>query len=332
MDYKKLKELTTKHSVAGDSSEIIQYISKELALSNIKFQVLNNNTIIAGNINNPKVLFTAHFDEVGFQVTQILNNGRIKFLPVGWVFPNRMNHQTIYIKSKDQQIKGVVLPDRELKVENIEDFNDLYISIGVDSIDEVNKLGITPGQTGTFTKEFHETENLIISSALDNKIAVLSLIEIAQTHPEFLVNNAIAFVTDEEMEDHSANGLGHKFNPDLVVVLDYCPVHHKLGAGDVINYETGKPLVMYRGGNYIIHEKVRTYFEDKIKTGFTRGFISSNTLPILEPSNFENNGHSVAVNLCLPAQGYHGESYLVKKSDIIGLEKLIVKIFKKEFK
>lgn len=331
MNYKKLNELTNKHSVAGDSSEMVSYISKELKQSNIKFEVLNNNTIIAGNTKNPKIMFTAHFDEVGFQITQILQNGRIKFLPVGWVFPNRMNHQTVYIRSNNNKIKGVVLPDRELKIENIEDFNDLYISIGFDSFNEVEKLGIVPGQTGTFTKEFYETENLIISSALDNKVAVLSLIEIAQKNPEYLLNNAIAFVSDEEMEDHSANGIGHRYKPDLVVVLDYCPIHHKRGSGDVINYEPGKPLIMYRGGNYIIHEKVRNYFENVIRDGFTRGFISSNTLPVLEPSNFENNGHTVAVNLCLPAQGYHGESYLVKKYDIIGLENMIVKIFKKGF-
>lgn len=331
MDFKKLKQITQLHAVTGDTKQLVDFIIDQLNESGVDYFVSNNNTIVVGNKDNPNILFTAHIDEVGIQITDILPNGRVKFLPVGWIFPNRLNHQTIYVNCNGVRHIGVVLPDAELKSQDITNFGDLYISFGVDTKEQIEDMGIKSGQTGTFTKEFYETDDIVVSSALDNKISLYILLTLIKTDKKFFENNAVAFILDEEMEDHSANGVGHLVKADLAVVLDYCPVHQKLGIQDVMPYQIGLPMVMYRGGNYIIHQKVREYFEKNFDGKYTKGFLASDTVPVLEPSNFENNGHTVAVNLCLPAQGYHGESYLVKKKDINGFNELVNQIAKTKF-
>lgn len=325
MDFGLLKQLINQHSVTGDSEEALKFITDYLNSNNIHFVVQNNGTIIAGNCQNPNILLSAHYDEIGFQITKIQEDGRVKFLPIGWIFPNRLSHQQIYIKTKSQKVLGLVLPYAELKAENISDFSDLYIYLGTDSKNGVIKTGVREGQTGTFTKEYFEDDEKIIAGSLDNKICVALMLEIASKNKEFLQDNALAFVHDEEMEDHGANGLQNTLKPKLVVVLDYCPVHHKLGNEDHIEYQSGKPIIMYRGGNYIIHEQVRNILEENFEEQYTKGFLSNKTLPILEPSNFENNGATLAFNLCLPAFGYHGKYYLVNKKDIFGTERFLQK-------
>lgn len=323
MDSVLLKQLIDQHAVTGDSGEALSFITDYLNNSNTHFVVQNNNTVIAGNHQNPKLLLSAHYDEIGFQITKIQEDGRVKFLPIGWIFPNRLSHQQVYIKTSSQKVVGIILPYAELKTENISNFNELYIYLGVNSKEEVLKAGIKEGQTGTFTKEYFEDDEKIIANSLDNKMCIALLLEMASKNKEFLEYNAIAFVHDEEMEDHGANGLQYTLNAKLAAVLDYCPVHHKFGDEDYIEYETGKPIVMYRGGNYIIHEQARAILEKNFNGQYTKGFLSNKTLPLLEPSNFENNGTTIAFNLCIPAFGYHGKYYLVNKRDITGMENFL---------
>lgn len=328
MDFTLLKQLINQHAVTGDSGETLKFITDYLSNNNVPFVVQNNNTIIAGNYQNPHTLIAAHYDEIGFQVTHIEEDGKIKFLPIGWLFPNRLSHQHVYINTPKGKVDGLVLPYTELKTENIAEFSDLYIYLGLDSKKEIENLGIKEGQTGTFAKEYFEDEDKIISGSLDNKISVALLLELITQNKNFLNENVAVFTYDEEMEDHSANGVGHLIKSKLAIVLDYCPVHHKLDSNDKLNYQTGKPIVMYRGGNYILHQKVREFLEKNFEGQFTKGFLSNKTLPVLEPSNFENNGETLAFNLCVPAFGYHGKYYLIKKSDIFGMEGFLNNLIK----
>lgn len=326
MNYQILNKLTQTHAVSGDTSTIISVLKSFLNEMGIETKQNGYGTLLAGNTADPEKLIAMHIDEVGFQVTKIEDNGKIRILPVGWVFPNRVDHTNVYIYANGKQVPGIILHEEELKCENIADFHSLFVDLGLNSKEEVSKLGIKPGVTGSFAKFMNETEEAIIGASIDNKISVFAIFEILKNNPEYLKNNLFAFVTDEEMQDHSANGLCHSFSPEMAVVLDYCPMHQKAGNGDVLG-DTGKgAFVMYRGGSYILHEKLRNYFDEKIKTKFQSVFLSSNTVPVLEPSNFEENGTTKAVNVCIPARGYHGEAYIVRKQDIKDFVDLIKNI------
>lgn len=331
MNIQLLKTLTQTHAVTGDTSCMKDVFKKELKKRNIKYSENGFGTIIFGNQKNPNILFASHIDEVGFQITEIEANGKIRFLPVGWVFTNRVDHAPVYIYANGTYIPGLIIHEEELKAQNILDFHNLYIDIGEDSKEAVMNMGIHRGMMGSFAKNFVETKNSIIASSIDNKISQFALFEVIDKNPHVIKDYMFAFVTDEEMQDHSANGICHTYKPDLAVVLDYCPTHQKLGFGDILGEINSGPMVMYRGGYYIINEKVRHYFEDKIKTPFQKGFLSSNTLPQLEPSNFEDNGHTVAVNVCITSRGYHGAAYITRKKDIEDYIQILEEIMKKGF-
>lgn len=331
MEYSLLQDLCKIHAVTGDTKEIEDYLVEKLKALNIQPVQLGYGTIVFGNTQSPKKLISAHIDEVGFQVTKIEDNGKIRILPIGWVFANRLDHCIVYIKTDTTYVRGLVIHEEELKTENLTAFQSLFIDIGANTKQEVIDKGIRVGQTGSFQKEYWENNGSILASSLDNKISVFIILDLIKNNPELLNDNLFSFVTDEEMFDHSANGLGAVFKPDLAVVLDYCPVHQRLGDGDQLGEVNKGPVVMYRGGSYILHQDVRHYFDTKISSHFQKGFISSSTLPQLEPVNFQNNGYTKAVNVCLPAYAYHGSAYSIRRSDVEALRNLVGEILKTPF-
>lgn len=331
MNYDLLKTLCLTHAVTGDVNGIKKVLKDELNDRGISYIEEGYGTIVFGNTKNPKKLVASHIDEVGFQISKIEENGKVRILPVGWVFPNRLDHMIVYVQTPNGKVAGVILHEEELKVENLTSFNSIYLDIGANSREYAEKLGISVGQTGTFQKEYIENGISIISSSLDNKVSQFAVFDVIAKNPKLLEDNMFAFVTDEEMQDHSANGLCDAYKPDLAVVLDYCPIHQKVGAAESLG-ESGKgPLVMYRGGAHQLHEEVRTYFEKHITEKFQKGFLSSETIPSLEPFNFQNNGHTKAVNVCIPAFGYHGAAYRVRKVDLEDYARLLKNILETSF-
>lgn len=313
MDYSLLKSLTQVHSVTSDVVRIKNFVKETLKNLNVEFFEDGFGTIIAGKFTS-EVMLTAHLDEVGFQVVKIEENGTIKILPIGDVSPNLLNNAVVYIQAEQKQIPGVIFSSNILRENNIEVFSDFFLDIGTTSRSETEALGIRAGQTGTYQKEFFIQNESIFASSLDNKISVFALLKIIESDPTFLDRVFIAFHIDEEMQNHSANSLTVQFKPEFAVNLDYFPVHQRPGDNDLFANTGEGSTIFYRGGYHIIHEEIRKRL-DKL-TDITRGFISSTTMQSLEPQNYENNGRTKAVNLNIPARGYHGGVYSVRMRDV----------------
>lgn len=326
MDYKLLKTLCLAHGVNGDTSEVRQVIHAELKKRGIKSYEHGFGSVYFGNNKNPKKMVVAHLDEVGFQVTHIEDNGMLRIMAAGWVFPNRLDHTIVYIRAGKNKIPGLVLHQAVLKTENLEFFDQLFIDVGVDSREEALRLGLFEGQFGSFRKDYFEQNNTVIATAIDNRLSQTVVIDMVTKHPELLKENLFVFNIDEETIDHDARGICKLYQPEAAFVLDYAPVHQAMQHGDRMTTPGNGPLVMYRGGAYAMHEKLRTFFDTKIKSHFVRGFLSPETLPNLEPSFYEENGTTVACNICIPALGYHGQGYSVRKKDIESFSKLVLEV------
>lgn len=331
MEYKLLEKLCLSHGVTGDTEEIEAFLKNHLNQLGIQYNQLGYGVIVIGNLKNPQKMISAHIDEVGFQITKIDDDGKIRILPIGWIFANRLDHCVVYINTKNKKIRGLVLHQETLKTENLEHFGSMFIDVGANSKTDVEKMGIRVGQTGAYQREYWENNGTLIATGMDNRVSVFAMLTIIEENPNLLKDNLFAFVVDEEMMDHSANGLCHQYQPVLAVILDYCPVHQKAGDGDVLGEVTKGPIITYRGGSHIIHKKAREFFDKKIKTPFQKIFLASTTVPSLEPANFQNNGETIAVNICIPAYGYHGAAYSVRKIDLENYIKLIKEILSEKF-
>jgi len=316
MDYGLLQKLCMVHAVGGDTDEMRRFLQDELNVLGITPDVTPAGMLIFGNRKDPNKLIYAHADEVGFQITKIEPDGKLRILPVGWVFANRLDHAVVYVAADGEMIGGVVLHEDILKQSNLDSFATLYVDIGVNSAEEAESLGIRVGQTGSFGKIFYSYQNSIIAASMDNKISLAAMLCSLKKNPESLQTHCFAIGFDEEMQDHDAYRICMACPAPLTIILDYFPIHQKTGEGDVL-VQTGKgPLVLYRGGEYIIHSYSRQYFESKITEPFQKVFISQSTLPSLETHNFEMFAQTCAVNICVPAFGYHGSAYSARRKDL----------------
>ncbi len=321
--FKLLKELCDTHSVTGDTTIIKDAIKRQLSLLNFTFEEDGYGSIVIGKAKNAQVIIAAHIDEVGFQITKINEDGTMNILPVGWVFPNRLDHSAVYVNVNGKKINGAIFHKAILKSENISKFSDIFLSVGATNSQEVSEMGIRIGQVGSFRREYYEQNGAIFAAGLDNKVSVFSLLNLMLIKPDFFNDKLVVFHTDEEMQDHSANSIAFKYHIPYAVILDYCPVHQLFDSEDVLPKFGEGSMVVYRGGNHIIHEDIRNKLDN---VPIFKAFISSNTLPGLEPDNFQNNGHTKALNLCISSIGYHGPLYAVLKRNIDQFQHDIVSV------
>ncbi|BCX13556.1 MAG: hypothetical protein KatS3mg085_088 [Candidatus Dojkabacteria bacterium] len=325
LSFKLLEKLSKIHSVTGDTEGMKNFILRELDDIGVEYFVNRFGTIIVGDPRNSKVMFSAHIDQVGFQITKVFEDGTCSILPIGWVFPNRFDHSAVYVKTKKGIFHGGIYHKSNLKSENIEKFSELFLYLGFNSKEELEKNGIVPGVFGSFKKEYWETDSAIFSSSIDNAVSIFSLLTILKTSKNFLDNACIAFHDDEEMQNHAGNGIGYEYTVEYCCVLDYFPSNHMMSNEDVVPKIGEGPMIVYRAGSHILHPVLREKLDD---LNIFKAFISSQTIPSVEPQNFQNNGTTKAFNYCISALGYHGEVYSVQKNEIYKFIDLLPEIKK----
>jgi len=149
-----LKELTEAKGVPGNEREAREVMRKYLEPYADEITYDNLGSIIGvlkGKENGPRVMVCGHLDEIGFMVTKITDKGFIKFQPLGgWWNQVMLSQQVVVVNGKGECFHGVIgskpphilsADDRKKPVE----IKDMFIDIGVKDKEEVEKLGIKPG-------------------------------------------------------------------------------------------------------------------------------------------------------------------------------------------
>ena len=91
-----------------------------------------------GKVHGPKIMITAHLDEVGFMVSDITDEGFIKFIPLGGWWSQVLLAQRVHIVAKNRLVTGVIgsKPPHILSNEErnkVVQVKDMFIDIGASS-------------------------------------------------------------------------------------------------------------------------------------------------------------------------------------------------------
>jgi len=183
---------------------------------------------IKGDGKGPRVMVSAHMDEVGFIIKFIEDSGFLRFGTLGSIDPRIMPAQRVLIKGTGP-VAGVIgskpphvlTPDEAKKAVEL---GDLYIDIGVSSQEEVKKLGIDLGTTGTFDVPFRHAKSnfMVIGKALDNRAgcaAALKLFESFSRKPS-PGTVVFAFTVQEELGMRGATVAPYSALPDVALVFE----------------------------------------------------------------------------------------------------------------
>lgn len=186
----------------------------------------------------PKVMVAGHMDEVGFMVTQITDNGMLRFQPLGGWWSQVLLAQRVQIMTDQGPVIGVIgsIPPHNLTPEQRAkpmDQKNMLIDVGADDREDAKKMGLKPGQQIVPITPFTPmaNEKKILAKAWDNRYGCGLAIELLkELQSETLPNQLFSGATvQEEAGLRGAQVAANMIQPDIFYALDASPANDMSG-------------------------------------------------------------------------------------------------------
>ncbi|MCL1998074.1 MAG: M42 family metallopeptidase [Turicibacter sp.] len=225
-----LQQMATTPHVAGFETKLAKLIEPKFATyTTVTIDKMGN--LIAHKPgakktkNAPKVMVCAHMDEIGMMVTQLCDDGFVKFTRQGGIDKRNILATEVTIHGKEP-IYGVIgikpphltSPDEMKKSIEIKD---MAIDTGF-SKEKLEKL-IRVGDIITFNQEVKELKNgKLAGRALDDTAGIAAMFHAAKALKDFNHNADVYFVASaqEEVGCRGATTVAYDLKPDIAIIVD----------------------------------------------------------------------------------------------------------------
>ncbi|MHB8124895.1 MAG: M42 family metallopeptidase [Desulfitobacteriaceae bacterium] len=218
-----LKILSELNGTSGAETSVRNFLRQEIEPYVEKVTIDKIGNLIAAKnlaLPGPKVLISAHMDEVALMITEITSDGFLKFKPVGGIDARILVSKTVRI---GDSLVGVIgakaihlqkLPERQKALS----FEQLYIDIGAKSKeDAAGKVKI--GDYAYFMSTCEPFgEGLYKGKAFDDRVGCAILVELLKQ--DFNVPLVAAFTVQEEVGLRGAKVAAYHIEPDFAIVVE----------------------------------------------------------------------------------------------------------------
>ena len=239
-----LKKLTEAFGVSGYETEVRNIIMKELENCDVDISVDGMGNMLVFKLaeeptDKKTVLLSAHMDEVGFIVTDITDEGYIKFASVGGIDPRILISKRVCVYGRKGVIglKPILLTTKEERKKTPTE-DELFADVGAKTKAEAEAV-VEKGDYFGFDSQDVEFGSQIKAKALDDRLGCAIMIEILKKR--WNINLVCAFTVQEEVGLRGAKVAAKGVNPDYAVVIE----------GTTCNDMTGIPqnLRVTKSGN-----------------------------------------------------------------------------------
>jgi len=252
---KLLEKLCNAISVSGDEGEVRRIVLDEIKpyVDDVKVDAMGSVLAVRYGRGAKRVcvMVDAHMDEVGFFIVADDGDGIYQFDTVGGIDPRHLLGKQVYVGK--EHTPGVIggkpvhLMDggeRNRKVP----VSGLRIDIGIGGRASV-------GDRAGFATKFRRVGPSIMAKSIDDRIGVVTLIELVKHAPPN-IDLCAAFSVQEEIGLRGAKVAAQYFKPDMAIVIDSTPANDlpvydgsenifynvKLGLGPAIYIADGSTL------------------------------------------------------------------------------------------
>lgn len=322
---KLIEKLVAVHGITGFEHNVAECIQSQLP-SSVQCHLDNiGNLIVTLGSGNKTLLFAAHMDELGFIVTDITEQGMIRFKSLGGIDPRVMPGTILRIRTETGEIRGIIgvkpphlMTDHHNEMNNVISFNDMVIDIGAGSYDEVKAMGVEILQPITFEKHFLILNDKYISCrGLDDRIGCAVMMQLIEKFSKQQLKTKIifAFTVQEERGLRGASLVAAQHKADYAFALDTSTARvtdeHKhlsnaiLGCGPAIRALDNRHISDI---NFV--KKIKSLAEKKsipVQTIFTGGTTDVAAIEVFGPKS---------VPLCFPVRYTHSPVEMVSIQDI----------------
>lgn len=259
-----IKKLCSSPCVSGcEITDEDNGILELLKQHNIPYEIDSiGNVVFQKKGNGEKTLMlVAHYDEIGFAVKYIDEDGFVYFSAVGGIDISILRGQRVVIMHDGHAVDGVIgvkpihMINHERNKNNNLDVSDMWIDVGLAENEEINKL-VSVGDYISFPANFTELNGeLFTSKSIDNRVGVATLLSLYEKIKcEDVAFKTIYFVlsSQEELGMRGAKVAGYSINPDWCIAIDVThatdyPTVNKHRFGDI---KLNQGAVIPAGSNF----------------------------------------------------------------------------------
>ena len=328
-----LNRLLDAVTVSGEIAQGSQIVKEEMEpfADQVFTDILNDTVAVLNPQAEPKILATAHLDEIGLVITCADEHGYLYAIDRGGVIPQTYPGHKVQIHTERGMVKGVVNGSRALCRKEKMEVTDLVIDIGADSKEEALSL-VKPGSTVTFDCGFEKLSGgRFAGRALDDRLVVYIIMEAFKRVKEAGTKRGVycAATAGEETTKNGAYFTAGTVKPDLAVVVDvtYCTDYPygysvkeagevKLGAGPVL---CNSPLIPSQLNRQAEKIAARRGIPVQYETA------SRLTCTDADKIHFENGGTPVIL-VSIPLRYMHSPAEVADERDVEGCIGLVAGI------
>lgn len=231
-----LQKFTQAHGASGAETEVRRLLVAELAAYPVSADKTGNlyfEPAAPAPAGAPRVMVTAHMDEIGFMVQDITADGFVKFVPIGGWTENTLLAQRVRLRTRaGREIPGVIcsLPPHFATGNartTTPDIDKLFIDLGAESRGQVLEWGLALGDLivpdGPFQATAHPDR--FLAKAFDNRVGVAAMAQVMQrVSGKNLPCRPVAVGTvQEEVGCRGAGVAAPLARPDVALVLEGPP-------------------------------------------------------------------------------------------------------------
>lgn len=262
LDLSFLEKLISVPSPSGyeqECQEVFKSYMTELGGNLYYSDHIGNVAYSFGDTEKPKILLSAHIDELGFIVLKVEDSGLLVVESLGGIDRKSIIASEVMVQKFDRSewIRGIIgkkpihAETSEERNGEIQKIHELRIDIGCTSKEEVLNSCISIGSLIVFPrpKDIMFGEKLICAPGLDDKAGIYVLGEIVRRLDIEKLGNyciIVASCVQEELGLRGATVLAQNIKPEISIDFDVTPSNDfgvspeefgevKLGSGPVIN-------------------------------------------------------------------------------------------------
>lgn len=270
------RTLTELQGTSGDEGRVCAFMKEQL--EKYADEVIQDNLGGVFGVKHgegPRVMVAGHMDEVGFMVTQITENGMLRFQPLGGWWNQVLLAQRVQIMTSKGPVIGVIgsIPPHNLTPAQRKkpmEISNMLIDIGADDKEDAEKIGVKPGDTIVPICPFTPMANKkkILAKAWDNRYGCGLAIELLkELKDEELPNQLFSGATvQEEVGLRGAQVAANMIQPDIFFALDASPANDMEGNNDEFGHLGKGALLRIFDRSMITHRGMREFVLDIAET------------------------------------------------------------------
>ncbi|CEI84589.1 peptidase M28 [Oceanobacillus oncorhynchi subsp. incaldanensis] len=332
------KNLTELQGASGNEHAVRQFMKKEL--EKYSDEIIQDNLGGVFGVKHgkgPTVLVAGHMDEVGFMVTQITDNGMLRFQTLGGWWSQVMLAQRVQVMTKNGPVTGVIasVPPHlltEAQRSKPMEIKNMLIDIGADDKEDVANIGVRPGDTIVPVTPFEPmaNEKKILAKAWDNRYGCGLAIELLkELQGETLPNQLYSGATvQEEVGLRGAQVAANMIKPDIFYALDASPANDASGDKKAFGQLGKGALLRIFDRTMITHKGMREFVLDTAESNDIpyQYFVSPGGTDAGRVHITGDGVPSAVVGIC--SRYVHTSASIIHVDDYAAAKELITKLVK----